>query len=529
MGIPSYYKKLCDSIPGLLSKARIGKRPTHLWIDFNCMIYHCLRRPGARPYEGEETRIEWENHLIQCVCSYLKKIVKLVDPSDQVFIGIDGVVPMAKMRQQRLRRFKSQWTATEEIRIGKSEVDKPRWDTNAITPGTAFMERLGVTLLQCRSEGLRWVVSTADDPGEGEHKVMKGIKNCKNKESHVIYGLDADLILLALLQPVNELWLFREAVECGEVQYKDNEEEYRYFCIHKLREFLQADNDENYLLDYCMAMSLVGNDFLPHGLALKLKDGGHDMLLNMLHNVRKSEGALIIKEKEKYIWNKKSLKGCINWISDKENDLVKIHCTRKISQRHQPARGKTPIEVAVDEWNKIPLRVCEEMALVKSIFRGEDSKINVDLLDNWQNVYNERWLGTSNVERICVEYFVGLDWILQYYTGSEVDTEWCFPWFLPPLYSDLHSYIKDNESLPKSNVGKNNYIAPQEQLALVLPLSSWWLIRDKKLRGLPQISSQLWPTSFELFTAGHKQIWECEAQIPLFFPERLRMLLNQLK
>jgi 5'-3' exoribonuclease 1 len=446
-----------------------------------------------------------------------------------VFIGVDGVVPMAKMRQQRLRRFKSRWVAEEEVRIGKSEVNTPKWDTNAITPGTAFMERLGSALLDCKSEGIRWVISNADVPGEGEHKAMHGIRNCIQRESHVIYGLDADLILLALLQPIHEMWLFREAVECGEVQYKDNEEEYRYFSIHKLRNFLQEDKDEDYLLDYCMAMSLVGNDFLPHGLALKLKDGGHDMLLQMLKDVRKANGPLITS-KVQISWNKKSLLACIHWLADKEEDLVRLHCNKKIGQRYQQARGTTAIEIAIDEWNKTPLRICEELALIHSIHRGDDSKLNVQLLDSWRNMYYDRWLGgIQNVNKICYEYFIGLDWILQYYTGNDVNAEWCFPWLLPPLYSDLLAYIHASESLPLAKRGNTNTIKPQEQLALVLPLSSWWLIRDSKLRRIPQFAPQFWPSSFELFTAGHKQIWECEAQIPLFFPERLRMLLNQVK
>jgi 5'-3' exoribonuclease 1 len=178
-----------------------------------------MRRPGAKPYEGEETRIEWENNLIREVYQYCKKIVSLVNPTEQVFVGVDGVVPMAKMRQQRLRRFKSHWTAAEERRIGKSE-GGPRWDTNAITPGTAFMERLGEALQSLRGNNIKWIISAADEPGEGEHKVMKAMREIdKNKSTHIIYGLDADLILLSLLQPINKLYLFREAIECGEVQY----------------------------------------------------------------------------------------------------------------------------------------------------------------------------------------------------------------------------------------------------------------------------------------------------------------------
>ena len=103
----------------------------------------------------------------------MKKLIGLVQPTEMVYIGVDGVVPMAKIRQQRLRRFKSYWTALEEQRIGVRG-GEARWDTNSITPGTAFMERLGVALhLMAKGLGPRIVVSAADEPGEGEQKLMK--------------------------------------------------------------------------------------------------------------------------------------------------------------------------------------------------------------------------------------------------------------------------------------------------------------------------------------------------------------------
>jgi 5'-3' exonuclease len=528
MGIPSYYKKLCDRIPGLLSKERKGGTPSHLWVDFNCMVYHCLRRPGAKQYEGEQTRLEWENNLIQDVCKYLKKVVQNVGPTEQVFIGIDGVVPMAKMRQQRLRRFKSQWVASEEIRIGKTQ-SAPRWDTNAITPGTEFMERLGKALKEQPSQGLKWIVSTTDEPGEGEHKIMNYLRICKNKKSHVIYGLDADLIILSLLQNTNEMWLYREAVECGEVQYNLlNEEEYRYFCIHKLREYLCSRRDAAFLLDYCMAMSLLGNDFLPHGLSLKIKDGGHDLLLKMLETVRSQHGSLIESKNNIYSWNKEALLGCIQWLAGNEEAFIQKHCANKLSQKDSIARGSNPVEIATDEWNKFPLRQCEELAIIKSYNTSDTNQKTVELKDNWATIYYTRWFRTEDTQTIVKEYLLGLQWILNYYVGSPVDKEWCFPWFLPPLWSSIRDYLKQNQ-LPSFVRIQEQSVKPQEQLAMVLPLSSWWLLRDPALRKLPRYGPEFWPSTFEVFTAGRKQMWECEAQIPLLLPARVRYYLNEAK
>lgn len=522
MGIPSYYKKLCDRIPGLLSKVRKGTQPTHLWIDFNCMVYHCMRRPGARAYEGEETRIEWENHLIEDVCKYVKKVVKYVEPSEQVFLGVDGVVPMAKMRQQRLRRFKSHWTAAEEVRIGKSE-GGARWDSNAITPGTFFMERLGAALRGITVPGLQVVVSTADEPGEGEHKAMTGLRASGAKQSHVIYGLDADLIILALLQDVEELWLFREAVECGEVVFQGDEEEYRYFSISKLKKHLTQGKDANYLLDYCLAMCFVGNDFLPHGLSIKLKDGGHDILLEMLDKARRQAGPLI----QDSHWNIACLTAMLQAFAAEERGLVIRHCSKKLGQRYARPRGETAREVDIDEWNKTPLRLAEELALVERMWKSDDNQTRVHLKDDWARVYYDRWLGATNsrdLNRICAEYLRGLQWVLDYYTGRPVCVEWCFPWFLPPLWSDLLGYV-GKHGMVDAPPATTKFVEPQQQLALVLPIQSYWLIRDKHLRRIPRLVPELYPREFELFTAGHTQMWECEAQIPLFMPARLRSLL----
>jgi 5'-3' exonuclease len=520
MGIPSYYKKLCDRIPGLLQKRIDGQKPSHLWIDFNCMIYHCLHRPDAKPYTGEETRIEWENQFILDICKYLKKIVKLVDPTEQVFVGVDGVVPMAKIRQQRLRRFKSFWVAEEEKRLGKS-CDGERWDTNAITPGTAFMERLGAALKAIPSSAtLKWIVSTAEEPGEGEHKAMNGIRSCSNKKCHVIYGLDADLIILSLLQPVEKMWLFREEVFEGKVKYSDDKQEcYTYFGIHSLRDYLCHKKDDKYLLDYCMTMSFVGNDFLPHGLSLKLKDGAHDILLDLLKTVRPKTGPFIeVGSEGRLQWKPSALKACLEYFATNEERWIEAACEKKIRGRHMAAKGETSLEIALDEWNKIPLRASEELAIVCKNGDG-----GWKLLNSWKSIYNERWL-KINPAVAGIQYLTGLDWILQYYTGNAVNTEWCYPWFVPPLWSDLLTVFQNTVKAPEPT---EKQLKPQEQLAIVLPLQSWWLIRDKELKKLPRVAPQLWPSKFDLFTPGRTMTWECEAQIPLFFPKRLRYLVSQ--
>ena len=186
MGIPSYYKKLIDAIPGLVSKH--VEDIQWLFMDFNCLIYHCLHH--APPYTPE-AKDAWEATFIECVQTYTLKVIKQVSPKTGVYIAIDGVVPMAKMRQQRLRRFKSAWLTKNEAE------SKPKWDTNAITPGTAFMDALkkGLESMIKKQGKKSWILSSSDEPGEGEHKIIAQWRLNKYNGNFAVYGLDADLII----------------------------------------------------------------------------------------------------------------------------------------------------------------------------------------------------------------------------------------------------------------------------------------------------------------------------------------------
>ena len=89
-------------------------------------------------------------------------------------------------------------TVTDDMR------DKEAWDSNAITPGTPFMDLLAQSLrywvVQKMNTDPGWkqlevIISDASVPGEGEHKIVDFIRRQRTNlgydpcTRHVIYGL----------------------------------------------------------------------------------------------------------------------------------------------------------------------------------------------------------------------------------------------------------------------------------------------------------------------------------------------------
>ena len=167
--------------------------------------------------------------MLLAISQAVEMVFSIVRPRRVLYMAIDGVAPRAKMNQQRTRRFKSAIEAAENDEIveqlraefasrGKPvppqfSTDRVRFDSNCITPGTPFMEKVALSLryfiARKLNEDVGWrgvkvILTDSNVPGEGEHKIMEFIrhqraqKNYDPNTSHVVYGLDADLIMLGL-------------------------------------------------------------------------------------------------------------------------------------------------------------------------------------------------------------------------------------------------------------------------------------------------------------------------------------------
>lgn len=512
MGIPSYYKKLCSTIRNL--RSRSVSSVDWFFMDFNCLIYHCLHRADTPVYNGAnmDSHNVWETQFIECIVTYCRKVIQQVAPKKGVYIAIDGVVPMAKMRQQRLRRFKSVWlkgtaTATQEWdTLNHVEVVASTWDTNAITPGTHFMTKLRIRLETLVNSHPTWHLSSSDEPGEGEHKIMAEWRRGVYQGNFAVYGLDADLVVLSLIGrsmcSLDKIWLFREEIDKGAMAYDNmGEEIFEWFSIHALSDWLctgQTDTSQ-FILNYCFAMSVLGNDFLPSSLGFKIRDNGHDDLITIIQ-VLTARGLHLIDATTCEIRMEGVNALFARLAADEPQRILQAIIKKKKQSYNCDMTG-----LGENNW---PLAQMEE-----NILLGYKDTLSL----TWKDTYCK--ILTTTVDKCCKEYLYGMQWVWSYYTGANVCFNWYYPFSLPPLYESLALVTGVNKPV---TVTHNIYlraedIRPVEQLALVLPLQSWSLIplTAVKERLLPRLAPQFYPTVFSFDSMGKRFFWECEAMIPM--------------
>ncbi|KAK9818370.1 hypothetical protein WJX72_011521 [[Myrmecia] bisecta] len=326
MGIPKFYRWLSERYP--LVNQPIGSNAVpiidNLYLDMNGIIHNCTHGndPGTRLTEPE---------MIARIFTYLDRLFQIVQPQKLLFMAIDGVAPRAKMNQQRSRRFKSAREAQEAMeaaqRRGEPVPEGEVFDSNCITPGTAFMGRLGAHLrffLRKKiAEDPAWqrpniVFSGHDVPGEGEHKIMEYIRwqklqpNYPPNLRHCMYGLDADLIMLSLVTHDPHFCLLREVVSFSggargrparEVLENPSQEHFILFQIGLLRDYLTIEfrntslpfqfDTERIIDDFVLFCMLIGNDFLPALPTLDIAEGALDKIFGIYKQLLPAMGGYL--------------------------------------------------------------------------------------------------------------------------------------------------------------------------------------------------------------------------------------------
>ena len=133
MGIPSYFSYIVKNYNNIIIKLNLTN--DYFFLDSNSIVYDSLREISDK-YIIEYNNTEFENKLIDIVCLKIEELYNNIKPKKMLYISFDGVAPVAKLEQQRNRRFKSYIEAKLEEKINENY--KKQWDRCSITPGTKF-------------------------------------------------------------------------------------------------------------------------------------------------------------------------------------------------------------------------------------------------------------------------------------------------------------------------------------------------------------------------------------------------------
>ena len=84
----------------------LNKNVDNLYLDSNSIIYDALAKLAKMDNAYDDIN-KFEDILIMNVCDKIKEYIEITQPSNRVIIAFDGVAPVAKLKQQRDRRYKS--------------------------------------------------------------------------------------------------------------------------------------------------------------------------------------------------------------------------------------------------------------------------------------------------------------------------------------------------------------------------------------------------------------------------------------
>lgn len=564
MGIPSYFKHLCQSYPEVIQKWTNTQTIHNLYLDSNSIIYDTIR---TIPYvvDGKtRTNADYEEELIQKVCQTINEYCTFIQPTQEVYICFDGVAPIAKLEQQRDRRFKSSFM--NKVERDLTGTTKEIWNQTAITPGTQFMDKLNdrmktyygrselATLLGLGST-VRIRVSGSDEAGEGEHKIFNYIRATESKhkqQTSVIYGLDADLIVLCLNHlNYGNLLLYRETPSFVQ-NFSDLEPNCSYMLdIRKLRNAILGEMtgitgeaielSKLRMYDYILLTFMLGNDFLPHFPSICLRTRGMDILMSAYRELfgrgrTMNHQTLCIRRGNQVEIHWATYRKFVELLAKHEH----YHWIEEYKIREKWERMPIKMDTTDPSGNSIRCTVNQTIEQHQVRDAGLASLLHLPVkqrelekyirpdYQGWQKRYYETLLGINKpnqIRKCTMNYLSGLEWVLKYYSQGCPDWNWCYEYMYPPLLQDLCMYTPGFQQ-PLIHNKLTEPVQPIVQLMYVLPKTAHDLLPSKYQKLLRTHPYRTWyPEEAEFIWAFCRYFWECHVLLPKIDIKKLQQLV----
>jgi 5'-3' exonuclease len=565
MGVPGFFAWLLDKYKNskIISNNNNNKIDT-LYLDANCLIHPQAFKILAHFTELKD-RATLEKYMFKRILNYIDYLINITQ-AEKVYIAVDGVAPMAKMNQQRKRRFMSikDNKKIEEIKLKHNKKFNNIWNNTCITPGTKFMEDLHNEILKyIKTKKVQIIYSSYHTNGEGEHKILQHIKNKPVNNMidviDVIYGLDADLIFLALATNNNNIYLLREASHFNNNNnnnnnnntntntnikdiIKDVEEELCFVSINELRKCINDqmnmvinnnNNNKDYTNDFIFICYFLGNDFLPHLPSIDIKTDGLDLMITCYANAYDLYQCSMIyyNDNKEIIINKNFLNDFIKNIAKKEDVYFKKILPNYVFRSNKRKCNSSDL-YDIDMW---------EFENMKNIKLDDPIKLSQDDSVLYKFRYYEYYMGVNTYQKelirdMCSEYLKGLVWVTKYYFENCSSWYWQYPYSHAPFISDLSNFINNILVIDHNMFAIPNKltkpITPCTQLLAVLPSECYELIPKSYKTLITSPNSpiiDMYPIDFEIDSINKGMRWKCTPFIPTVDISRVLDVIKNYK
>jgi len=591
MGVPSFFMWLVNNfgIKNIVNTS-IKSRPITFYIDANCAFHPiCFDTLAEHQKLGLTDEIQLEKDMFKNITNYLDKLITNVNPTHNVFIAVDGVAPMAKIQQQRKRRYKSviDNDIKSSLKAKYNLTSSISWNNVVITPGTEFMEKLHQHILKYidtsqNKSNIKYIYSSYHELGEGEHKILADIKKLLNDDNIVIYGLDADLIFLAMASQKNNIYLYRENTQLKEI-FKCINGDFGYVSIEYLKQtyftkmkelIFQSKNiinntkieskelkieskdfqllQSNLINDFIVLCFLIGNDFMPSIPSISIKANGLNNLIDNYIKILSTFNSYLLDSNLEinHIFLTRLLK---ELISQEHNNMINLYKTS--APKRCPI--KIPIKIPIkndnkdensdekEEINKYKYEVdmwkmenMQNIELTPFLENNETYSINLttgtmDII-KWR--YYEYYLGINDyykqsVNILCQKYFEGISWNIKYYFDVCPNYNWYYSYPIAPFISDLSEYLNNNKLIKYHKEPTNCIVlTPLKQLMLVLPESYQYILPIKLQQSITKYSNgNLFHKHIILDTANKTVFWKCNPFLLSIDLELVNNIYNNVK
>lgn len=593
MGIPGFFYWLNNTYKQVYNRNIIQNKinfdsnnnfkTEYLFFDANSIIHHISSKIILE--NSNISNNDLEKLIISNVIFYIDTIINLIKPTKLIYISIDGVVPMGKIKQQKIRRYKTIFDKNIKIllkdKLNVTQNYNFNWSSSCISPGTEFMNKLNkefkkyIDIKKSNLHGnkVTFIYSSSNEIGEGEHKILSYIKYYINdiNSSISIYGLDADLIFLCL-QLNNNIFILRDDTR---QDIKSNTisiisvldvkkmiiELFKNIDIlkNKLPDYIKKKiivnninyKDDKLINDFIFLCFLLGNDFIPHLLSIQLKiikNNNYlynilDLLICIYHssicnNIINNDIQYLVDVYPNMNINFKIFLDILKNISDIEFNIISdIYNFENINYYNTDN---------IQDINKIDNmnlnfnddKIVDHLGLSDYVYKKDILVlINVNISDynsfssNFINNYNTYYFDKHNINMIIENYIEGLIWTFFYYFKDCNNWLWYYKFNSSPLLYDIIRYI-DIELLQKifDKISINHYnkgiINPYEQLCIILPSNLHYMINDKYKIVIDKYLPFYYKNKIKIDFFNKNKLWQCS---PIFDDFNLFDILQVLK